>query len=495
MMPNPTHVSSAPPLLPPAASVHHARQHFASLETWLAEEQTLALPLHCVEEQQRGRGRELLRLLLQAHVEQRGNGDAGPSLLVTAPSTALYNHRRLQSRTLKTLFGPIHIERVGYGRDGADSIHPLDEALQLPARSFSYELQKHVVRAAIQGPFQESIDRIEDMTGVFIPKRSLEEIVLEAAYDFDAFYSQRTPEPWQQTASILVAAIDGKGIPLVRPAPATRSIRPAKGPKPGGKKMATVAAVFTRAPWIRTPEQIVQSLFRSTPTTKADPPAPRPEHKRVWASLVKSKTDVIEEVLQEMTRRDPAGQKIRVAVIDGERALQIRAEKKLQVILILDLLHVLDRVWQAAHVFHDEGSPEAEIWARLCCARILEGSVCQVIKGLRQTVTKRKLFGANRTTLLSVAGYFENNQQYMRYHEYLALGLPIASGSVEGACKHLIKDRMERAGMRWTELMAEAVVRLRAIYLSSDFDSYWSFHVCQDQNRLYPPDRWSVVAK
>lgn len=204
---------------------------------------------------------------------------------------------------------------------------------------------------------------------------------------------------------------------------------------------------------------------------------------------------MIEEVLQEMTRRDPAGQKIRVAVIDGERALQIRAEKKLQVTLILDLLHVLDRVWQAAHVFHDQGSPEAEIWARLACARILEGSVCQVIKGLRQTVTKRKLFGANRTTLLSVAGYFENNQQYMRYHEYLALGLPITSGSVEGACKHLIKDRMERAGMRWTELMAEAVVRLRAIYLSGDFDSYWSFHVGQDQNRLYPPDRWSVVVK
>lgn len=267
-MPTPIRALSAPPLLPPSASAHDARRHFASLETWLAEEQTLALPLHCVEEQQRGRGRELLRLLLRAHVEQRGNGDVGPSLLVTGQSTALYNHRRLQGRTLKTLFGPIHIERIGYGRDGTDSIHPLDEALQLPARSFSYELQKHLVRGVIQGPFQESIDRIEDMTGVFVPKRSLEEIVLEAAHDFDAFYSQRTPEPWQQTASILVAAIDGKGIPLVRPTPATRSIRPAKGPKPGGKKMATVAAVFTRAPWIRTPEQIVQASFVPPPRQK-----------------------------------------------------------------------------------------------------------------------------------------------------------------------------------------------------------------------------------
>jgi hypothetical protein len=487
---------SIPLPLPPSGSAHQARLHFSSLENWLSDVKTLALPLHCVEEQQRGKGRELQRLLLQAHVDQRGNGDIGPCLLVTSQSaSALYTHRRLQGRTLKTLFGPIHIDRIGYGRDGVPSIHPLDEALQLPARSFSYELQKHLVRAAIQGPFQESIDRIQDMSSLLVPKRSVEEIVQEAAQDFDAFYCQRVPEPWQQTASILVVAVDGKGIPLVRPNRSPRSIRSAKGPKPGGKKMATVAAVFTRAPWIRTPDQVVQSLFRTTTATKADPPAPRPEQKRVWASLVKSKTDVIEEVFQEIVRRDPDSQKIRVALTDGERALQILVEKKLQVTLVLDLLHVLDRVWQAAHVFHDEGSPEAEIWARLACARILEGNVCQVIKGLRQTVTKRKLLGAKRDILLCVAGYFDNNQQHMRYNEYLALGLPIASGSVEGACKHLIKDRLERAGMRWTELMAEAVVRLRAIYLSGDFDSYWPFHIRQDQKRIYPADRWVVVVK
>jgi len=112
------------------------------------------------------------------------------------------------------------------------------------------------------------------------------------------------------------------------------------------------------------------------------------------------------------------------------------------------------------------------LWARLARLRILQGNVCQVVKGLRQTVTKRKWFGAKRKTLLNVADYFQNNRDRMRYDEYLAQGLPIASGSVEGACKNLIKDRMERSGMRWTESMAEAVVKLRAIYLSGDFDSY-----------------------
>ena len=158
----------------------------------------------------------------------------------------------------------------------------------------------------------------------------------------------------------------------------------------------------------------------------------------------------------------------------------------------MDLLHVLEKVWKAAHVFHPEGSPDAEVYARLMCLRILEGNVSQVIKGLRQTVTKRKLFGAKRKTLLQVADYFHRNGDRMRYDEYLAQGLPIATGSVEGACKNLIKDRMERSGMRWTRSMAEAIVKLRASYLSGDFDTYWNFHVTQDQQRLYPQGRWAV---
>ena len=152
----------------------------------------------------------------------------------------------------------------------------------------------------------------------------------------------------------------------------------------------------------------------------------------------------------------------------------------------------MEKVWKAAPIFHPEGSPDAEVDARLMCLRILEGNVSQVIKGLHQTVTKRKLFGAKRKTLLQVADYFHRNADRMRYDEYLAQGFPIATGSVEGACQNLIKDRMERSGMRWTRSMAEAIVKLRASYLSDDFDTYWNFHVIQDQQRLYPQGRWAV---
>lgn len=195
-----------------------------------------------------------------------------------------------------------------------------------------------------------------------------------------------------------------------------------------------------------------------------------------------------------MDRRDPARSMIRLALTDGERALQIRVDQTLQVTLILDLIHVLEKLWKAAYVFHPEGSLAADLWVMDRALRILFGEAGQVVKGIRQSITKRSLSGAKRQTLESVAGYLYANRSRMRYDEYLANGWPIASGPVEGACKNLIKDRMERSGMRWSETMAEAIVQLRAVYLSGDFDNYWRFHIEQDQQRLYPAS-WSVVLK
>ena len=91
------------------------------------------------------------------------------------------------------------------------------------------------------------------------------------------------------------------------------------------------------------------------------------------------------------------------------------------------------------------------------------------------------------------AKYLRRNREHMRYDEYLRQGLPIASGCVEGACKNLIKDRMERSGMRWSLTGAEAMIQLRSLYLSGDLDDYWDFHLEQEHRRLYPLGRWEVV--
>ena len=467
-----------------------ASLEFALLQSWLASPTALRLPLHHIESQQQAKGREVQRLLLQTHLQNRGNGDVGPALYL--PDDVRYSHRRLGTRSLTTVFGTVEIVRMGYSRPGAPSIFPLDQALVLPARSFSYELQRRLVKAAVQNPFLESVQTIAELTGVAVSKRSLEEILPDAAQDFDAFYQQRSPGP--ATGSILVAAVDCKGIPMVKPDSAQPTLRLTKGQKANKKRMATVAAVFTRAPWVRTPEQVVESLFPTSRRAADAPVPPRPENKRVWASLLKGKTAVIQEVAEEMQRRDPSASQTHVALTDGERALQIRVEGTLNVTLILDLIHVLEKLWKAAYVFHPEGSLKAELWVMERTLQILFGEVGQVVKGIRQSITKRGLSGVKRKTLEGVTNYLYRNRTRMRYDEYLANGWPIASGPVEGACKNLIKDRMERSGMRWTEPMAEAIVQLRAIYLSGDFDAYWQFHIEQDQRRLYPV-AWTVVPK
>src|SRR6266700_5458370 len=295
-----------------------AAVEFALLQSWLASSSTLRLPLHHIESQQTEKGREVQRLLLQNHLQQRGTGDVGAALRVqTAGEERLYSHRRLGTRRLTTVFGAVELVRMGYSRPGLPSIFPLDQALALPARSFSYELQRRLVKAAVQNPFLESVQTIADLTGVAVSKRSLEEILPDAAQDFNAFYRQRSPEP--ATGTILVAAVDCKGIPMVKPPGAQPTPRLTKGQKANKKRMATVAAVFTRAPWVRTPQQVVESLFRLRPTPEDAPAPPRPENKRVWASLLKGKNAVIQEVAEEMERRDSAASKTRVAVTDGER--------------------------------------------------------------------------------------------------------------------------------------------------------------------------------
>jgi len=256
--------------------------------------------------------------------------------------------------------------------------------------------------------------------------------------------------------------------------------------------MATVATVHSQAPVHRTPRQVLDSLFQTGATEPA--PRTRPNHKRVWASLTADKDTFIADVKDEMRRRDPRHRRTWVILTDGERALQLRVcETFTDVTLILDLLHVTEKLWKAAHALYREGSPEAQAFVYQRAKRILEGQVDQVVKGLKLIVTKRKLTGTNAKTLLDVAAYYRRNRQRMRYDTYLANGWPIASGSVEGACKNLIRDRFERSGMRWTPETAEALLRLRATYLSSDLDTYWQFHIKRDQQRLYPT--WQVVLK
>lgn len=469
-----------------------AEQAFEELVSWMTSKQARLLPLHEVERIEEEQIREVARLLLQEHLNARGHGGVGHGVK-RADGNILTEHR-LRERDYVSIFGKVKIERLAYGAAGARSILPLDEQMNLPQRSYSYELQKRVTRQGALGPFEAARETIEEWSGVGVPKRMVEALALDAAQDVEPFYAHKSPSPGMPTSEILVCAADGKGVPIRKEKPKDGRRRRKKGEKPEVKKMATVAAVYTTAPYQRTPHEIVREVQREPPTEPL-PPRPRPEHKRVWASLKKDKDEMFGEMAAEMEKRDPHRQKTWTFLCDGERALQQRALAVLQPLgatfyLILDLFHVLEYLWKAAYAFHPEGSQEAEQWVRKHLLCLLHGRVSRVAAGLRQRATKLKLRGQKRKAVDTAAHYFLKNKAFMRYDKYLALGLPIGSGAAEGACRNLIKDRMERTGMRWTVDGAEAVIQLRATELSGDWDEYWHYHIEAQRCRLYPENAW-----
>jgi hypothetical protein len=466
------------------------------LERYLSDAQGSGAGLPELERESVRRGREIVRLALQAHLDARSPGDVGRALLVDHPDgTVRLGEKRLHTRRIVTIVGELSLSRLGYAAPGHDSVHPLDAQLCLPARSFSYEVQRHLARAAICGPFDEAVRTMGELTGVAVPKRSAEQIVLEAACDFETFYARRSGASLC-AGDLLVGAVDGKGIPMVKPEGALKVVRRKKGEKPNKKKMATVAAVHACAPRPRSTETVLASLFAEGPQKDRRQARQRPKDKRVWASLISTKDTFIAEVKAEMLRRDPERARTWVMVTDGERALQRRVAATFDgVTLVLDLLHVMEKLWKVGHALYGEGSPEAVAFVRERARRILDGEVSQVVKGLRLIATKRRLTGEKAKTLRSVADYLYANRTRMAYDDYMAKGWPIASGSVEGACKCLVRDRFERSGMRWSPAMAEAMLRLRAVYLSGDWDEYWEWHITQDQQRLYGTPSWRVDEK
>lgn len=482
-------------------SFAEARKLFEQLPEFLRSKEALEMKHSDMERELEKRGRELMRKLLQGWLDEVAPGEVdGP---VRDAEGNERTRKRMQSRDLATVFGEVAVARTGHGAEGEASLHPLDGQLNLPVELYSHELRRRAAEEASKSSFDETVETLARYTGTRIAKRQVEELVRRAAQDFDAFYKtrrQETATPRTAEGSVLVITTDGKGVVVHRDElrPATRKAaerrrhkmgtRLSKGEKRNRKRMATVAAVYTVAPYVRTPEQVQRALARAEHDDEDLPRRPRPEHKRVWASLEKEPEEVLEEAFQEALDRDPGRKKSWVSVVDGEERqldiLESLAEKHgAQLTIVLDIIHVLEYLWKAGHALESEGSAELEQWVLERLLRILEGQASQVAAGMRRSATKRRLTKKQRRPVDVCADYLLKYKEYLAYDQYLAAGLPIGSGVIEGACRHLVKDRLDFTGARWRLAGAEAILRLRALRSSHDFDEYWPFHEGREYDR------------
>jgi hypothetical protein len=474
-----------------------ARQKFEEVAAFMTSRVGQDMTHSEMERALQREGSEILRRMFQAYLDARGPGQALDP--VRELSGQARPRQRVQKRSLETSFGTVEVNRFGYGAEGKASLHPLDGELNLPPERYSLEVRRQAAERAATNSFDETVRSVRASTGAQVPKRQVEELVARAgnAADFEQFYATRAA-PAGPSGAVLVITTDGKGV-VMRPEgmrERTRqraahehrklSTRLSKGEKRHRKRMASVAAVYTIAPFVRTPEQVAGVMAPVHAVGPAE--RPRPEHKRVWASLEQQPEEVLIEAFREADGRDPTREKQWVALVDGDprqlKALKKRRRRsRVTVTIVLDIMHVVERLWDAAHALYGEASAEGERWVTQRVLEILKGRAPHVAAGMRRSATLRQLVPAQRKPVDTTANYLLHYKRYLHYDTYLAAGYPIATGVIEGGCRHLIKDRMDLTGARWGLQGAQAVLRLRALRSSGDFEAYWTFHEAQELRR------------
>lgn len=439
--------------------------------------------------------------MIELFIQLQGNGDLGESI-VTEEGKTLYRSEATHQTTVRSTFGTHTFEQFTYapGAKKATQLRPVSARMLLPQRQWSFLLQELSQMMAVDQAYDQAMDNLSEILGGNFSVDTAENINAElgvAAGD----YLGRLPDPQPGSeAKLLVVSADCKGVPLVKEDSAKVAAFETAKKNPGNRRMATVASVYTVDPHVRTAEKVTAALFRDErdkdeEKDKKKVKRPRPQNKNTTAHFpeVQSNDDgshlpingihvAMAWIMGQVAARRRPGQ-VLIALMDGQESLwqtmMLHLSFGARTIPILDILHALAYVWEASKLFSkDDDVRKACTRARLL--RILRGEVRGVIKGLRRLGTTRNLTGKAKKDLARICNYLEKNADRMRYDEYLRRGYPIASGVIEGACRHLVKDRMERSGMRWTLDGAQSMLNVRAAFQSDHWRGFLDDRVQQE---------------
>jgi hypothetical protein len=449
------------------------------------------------------KGRQLLRQLMQDHLELRSHREQRLPEVLDAEQVAHGSVETGHTRALTTVFGEVTVTRLAYRRRGHANLYPADAALNLPVEKHSHGLRRLAALEAARGSFDDTAEAIERVTGVRLGKRQAEALAGRAAADVEDFYAQRRPQPGAGR-EVLVLSADGKGIVMrpeaLRPATATAaasattklSTRLSKGEKRNRKRLAEVGAVYDADPVVRSPADILARTHDAGQDPDPARPAQAPVAANKWltASVTDDAATVISRIFDEADRRDPTHARTWIALVDGnnhqiDRIQAEATQRGNDVTILCDFIHVLEYLWKAAWSFHQEGDPTAEEWVHDKAIAVLHGKATRVAAGLRRAATHRGLDPPQRAGADACATYLINKERYLDYPTALHNGWPIATGVIEGACRHLVKDRMDITGARWGLPGAEAILKLRALRSNGDFDAYWRYHLAQERRRVH----------
>jgi hypothetical protein len=300
---------------------------------------------------------------------------------------------------------------------------------------------------AARGSFDGAHAAITRRCGPVIGKRQVEQAVVNAAAHIPAFYADR-------------------------------------------KRMACLVTVYDAEPAKRRPHDVIAPPG-GRHGTREPRPGPKARGKWLSGSVRKDPAEVIAAAFDEAEARDPGHLRTWVVLVDGaEHQLNLlRAEAARRGVtahIVIDIIHVIEYIWGGVWSFREAGDPAAEDWVGVKALAVLAGDSDRAAQEIAAEADAAGLEGSRRAGANACVRYLGNNRDFLHYDQALEAGWPIATGVIEGACRHLIADRLSLSGSRWGLDGAEAVLSHRAVISNDDFEEYWRFHLEREHQRLYP---------
>jgi hypothetical protein len=374
----------------------------------------------------------------------------------------LKRYPELSTRTYRSVFGDYELSRYLYGKTPSSKALaiPLDEHFGLPPHRFSLLLESWVSQLSASEAIHEAMDKLDNILGVRIGVDSAERILTRTGSSAEWFQDNLPATEVAVEGELLVQSTDNKGIVMRHKPPIDKlpvgapAIR--VGPKPDRKQMATLSGCYSVDRYIRTPEQILSALFHIETLEDLPRSRPRPRQCRFHACLsrpqdheedsLNGEVSAIGWLSEHVLDRRQSGQEL-INLNDGEPSIWCNIDEiqgQNERIDILDLIHAIQRVWDAAAVFKPK---DVHRFAKDHIRSILKGNVKSVIQSFRWKATNNALHGNALKSIERICTFLERNASKMKYDQYLAKGYPIATGFIEGACRHVIKS------IAWNEVV------------------------------------------
>lgn len=405
-----------------------------------------------------------------------------------------------RARKYLSLFGRLEFFRPSYCSDRRGMLYPLDDSLSFPAVYWSYNLQELAAQGASQENFRESVKVLDALLDLGLSGTASERNTARLGQMVEEYYEEK-PAPEPKGPVCFCASFDGKGVPKIKrkdnnnPKPMARL---GKGEKRGVKQMATVSVTSWFEPRKRDKEWIVKGLMGlAEEETQTDKEPPKNDnrwhqdiHRRAFLADQEKAVDYGITQIKAMMKHP---QSRFVVPVDAGIGLEDKITKYVSQYdledrfdgIILDIVHVSEYVWDCANAVLGEQSKLRTDWVKEMLEDLLDSKTQKVIDDLQQILDKGDLSKTKKEVMQKAITYFTNHRHKMDYKVYLDKGYPVSSALVESNCKHLVKDRMELSGMRWSSQGAQNMMDLRAVKLNGDMPDFISFVQRKDRRPCF----------